>query len=167
MSLLTHARALGRHRGKTPHQLRTELDAAICTGLAQQTFIAELAAERNRLEAQLDQAGIDRSGTLEDLQAMTADRDRLQLELIEARAELANATRVTVPPMERDTSNGADQATGPIDVRPLQEAAAAGLLSPVIHVSTSGASADPGQPPRAAGRGVDDTQPLNTVGEVA
>lgn len=50
----------------------------------------------------------------------------------------------------------------PVDVRPLWEAAAAGLLSPVVRVSTSGASADPGQP-RQASRGVDDAQPLKTV----
>lgn len=43
----------------------------------------------------------------------------------------ANANRVTVPPMVRDTSAVEDQATGPIDVRPLWAARDAGLLGPV------------------------------------
>lgn len=43
----------------------------------------------------------------------------------------ANANRVTVPPMVRDTSAIEDQATGPIDVRPLWAAAQAGHLGPV------------------------------------
>lgn len=43
-------------------------------------------------------------------------------ELLELRAYRAEAEAVTVPPMVRDTSNGADQATTPIDVRPLWNA---------------------------------------------
>lgn len=43
----------------------------------------------------------------------------------------ANAHRITVPGMVRPVDGPEDQATGPIDVRPLQEAAAAGLLGPV------------------------------------
>lgn len=50
----------------------------------------------------------------------------------------------------------------PVDVRPLWEAAAAGLLGPVVQVSTSSASAAPGHV-RHASWGVDDTQPLKTV----
>ncbi|MEU6990296.1 hypothetical protein ABZ953_06495 [Streptomyces sp. NPDC046465] len=69
MSMLTRARSIGRHRGKTPAQLRAELDEAICIGLAQQTLIAELTAERTRLEGQLDAAGIELSGAREDLRA--------------------------------------------------------------------------------------------------
>lgn len=51
----------------------------------------------------------------------------------------ANATAVTVPPMVRDTSDPADQATGPIDVKALWEARDAGLLGPVLdpgHITT-------------------------------
>ncbi|WP_329390076.1 hypothetical protein [Streptomyces sp. NBC_01716] len=43
-------------------------------------------------------------------------------ELLELRAYKAETTAITVPPMVRDTSNGADQATEPIDVRPLWNA---------------------------------------------
>lgn len=46
---------------------------------------------------------------------LTAERDQLA-------ADLANARAVTVPPMQRDTSNGADQATAPwgLDVSDLR-----------------------------------------------
>ena len=80
---------------------------------------------------------------------LQADNADLTHEVRALRAELANRDAVTVPPMERDTSNGADQATAPIDVRSLREAADAGLLSPVIRISTAGASANPGLPPAA------------------
>lgn len=95
-----------------------------------------------------------------DLFDLTAERDALADEVRHLRAALANATAVTVPPAVRDTRNGADQATAPIDVRSLRDAADVGLLSPIVRVSTSGASANPGQPPVTWGRGTDDTQPL-------
>lgn len=84
-----------------------------------------------------------------DVDDLTGERDQLAAENTRLRAELANRDAVTVPPMERDTSNGADQATAPIDVRSLREAADAGLLSPVVRISAKGASADPGLPPAA------------------
>lgn len=45
----------------------------------------------------------------------------------------ANANRIDVPPMVRDTSDPADQATGPINVTALWEARDAGLLGPVTN----------------------------------
>lgn len=113
---------------------------------------------RKRAEAEIA-AGLMQS----DRDQAIADREADAAELAELRAYKANVEAVTVPPMERDTRNGADQATGPIDVRPLWEAHGMG---PVVQVSTSGASADPSYV-RQAGWGVDDTQPLTTVEEVA
>ena len=84
-----------------------------------------------------------------DVYDLTGERDRLAAENVRLRAELANRDAVTVPPMERDTTAAEDQATAPIDVRSLREAADAGLLSPVIRISTAGASADPGRAPAA------------------
>ena len=54
----------------------------------------------------------------------------------------ANANRIDVPPMVRDTTAIEDQATAPqgIDVSTLQAAAAAGLLGPVTdpgHITTT------------------------------
>lgn len=116
---------------------------------------------RKRAEAEIAAALMQ-----SDRDKAIAEREADAAELHELRAFKANAEAVTVPPMERDTRNGADQATGPIDVRPLQEAAAAGLLGPVVQVSTSGASANPGQP-RQTSWGVAATLPLKTVEEVA
>jgi hypothetical protein len=45
----------------------------------------------------------------------------------------ANANAITVPCGIRDNSAVEDQATGPIDVRPLWEARDAGLLGPVTN----------------------------------
>ncbi|MFD5910301.1 hypothetical protein ACFWHL_16440 [Streptomyces massasporeus] len=59
----------------------------------------------------------------------------------------ANANRITVPRMQRDTSAIEDQATGPIDVRPLWAARDAGLLG--------GPVTDPGRTGPD-----DDTQPI-------
>jgi hypothetical protein len=82
-----------------------------------------------------------------DIDDLTDERDEWRAEVLRFRARFgaqlaaeANAHRIDVPPMFRDTSDPADQATGPIDVRPLREAAAAGLLGPVTnpgHISTS------------------------------
>jgi len=126
MSLLGTVRSHGRHRGKSPSQLRRELDTALCELSAQATRVSELWAERNELEAQLDTAGIDLSGVKLDLEQATTERDAL-------RAELANRDAITVPPMERDTSDGADQATQPIPVITLAQA----FAGPVIAVAGS------------------------------
>jgi hypothetical protein len=76
---------------------------------------------------------------LADIDDLTIERDGLLDEVLMFRARFgaqlaaeANAAAVTVPPMVRDTTAIEDQATGPIYVRPLQEAAAAGLLGPVL-----------------------------------
>ncbi|MFJ4932369.1 hypothetical protein ACIP8U_00660 [Streptomyces pseudovenezuelae] len=71
---------------------------------------------------------------------MQMDRDEWMAEALRLRALLApykaaeaNAHRIDVPPMQRDTTAIEDQATGPIDVRTLREAADAGLLGPVTN----------------------------------
>jgi len=91
-----------------------------------------------------------------DIDDLTAERDHWRDEALALRkrfaAELAaeaNATRVTVPSWVRDTSAIEDQATGPIDVSPLWEAAAAGLLGPVTDPGRIGPD--------------DDTQPIKAI----
>ncbi|GAA1887615.1 hypothetical protein GCM10009837_06690 [Streptomyces durmitorensis] len=170
MSVLDTVRAFADCRGLTRRQvvqkvgqLVREADDAACQMVAMATEIDEQKAARTKAEEDFDRAAIAYSGLLEDLRVEREKTKQLEAELAPYRAAEANANRVTVPPMERDTRNGADQATGPIDVRPLWAAADAGLLGPVVRVSTSGASADPSQPPRAASWGVDDTQPLSTM----
>lgn len=138
MALLQDVRAKAKHRGLTPWQLvqkvrRLErgLDDATCKVIELTTENDELKAERNRLEDEFDTAAIDRSAALEDLQAAEREIAYLQKRLAPYLADEANAHRVTVPPMERDTSDPADQATGPINVTALWEARDAGLLEPV------------------------------------
>jgi hypothetical protein len=77
VSLTTPWRGRGQHRGKTPAQLRRELDKALCDLVALATRLDEVTTDRNRLEAQLDDAGIDLSGALHDLGAARRDIDRL------------------------------------------------------------------------------------------
>jgi outer membrane murein-binding lipoprotein Lpp len=153
MALLQNVRSKARHRGLTPWQLvqkirRLEqgLDETTCKVIELATENDVLKAERSQLESQLDKAGIDYSGALDDARQAREERDewRNRALALQARfgAQLAaedNAHRVDVPPMVRDTSAIEDQATGPIDVRTLREAANAGLLGPVTdpgHVHT-------------------------------
>ncbi|MFI8872398.1 hypothetical protein [Streptomyces sp. NPDC055243] len=174
MSVLDTARAYADCRGLTRRQviqkvgqLVREADNAACQMVAMATEVDELKASRDEAQDNFDQAAVAYSGILEDLRGVTDQLAVANAELAELRAFKANATAVDVPPMERDTRAVEDQATGPIDVRPLHEAAAAGLLGPVVRVSTSGTSADPGHVPVASGRGGEDTQPLTTVKGVA
>jgi predicted flap endonuclease-1-like 5' DNA nuclease len=69
------------------------------------------------------------------------EAERLAAELAPHQAAEANANRIDVPPMVRDTDDPADQATTPIDVRPLWVALGIG---PTVAVT------DPGHVPAVA-----------------
>jgi hypothetical protein len=91
-----------------------------------------------------------------DIDDLTAERDALAEEVTALKrrfgpqlAAEANAHRIDVPPMVRDTTAIEDQATGPIDVSPLWEARDAGLLGPVTDPGRIGPD--------------DDTQPIPAV----
>jgi hypothetical protein len=93
---------------------------------------------------------------LADIDELTEERDywrdtalALQKRFASELAAEANATRVTVPSWVRDTSDPADQATGPIDVSPLWAARDAGLLGPVTDPGRIGPD--------------DDTQPIEAI----
>lgn len=159
MSILQDLRTRGRHRGKTPWQLvqtigRLERDAdrLTCQIVELATENDELRADRNRIEGEREQEAIAYQAAVDEL---TEERDALHYEVRRMRdrfgpqmAAEANATRVTVPPMVRDTSALEDQATEPqgIDVRSLWAAAEAGLLRAVTDPGRIGPD--------------DDTQPL-------
>jgi hypothetical protein len=73
--------------------------------------------------------------------------DNLRAQLAPFLAEEANAHRVDVPPMVRDTAAMEDQATAPIDVKPLWEAldihyAGPGAASPT-HVPSWAVADEP------------------------
>jgi septal ring factor EnvC (AmiA/AmiB activator) len=80
-----------------------------------------------------------------DVDELTAERNEWRDEALRLRARFgpqlaaeANATRVDVPPMVRDTSDGADQATEPINVRPLWQA---------LNLGPTAATTNPGRLP--------------------
>lgn len=133
MSLLQGVKAKARHRGLTPWQLvqkirrlEADLDETTCKVIELTTEVDGLKAERNQLEADFDRAAIDLSGSREDLQAAEGEIAYLRARLAPFLAAEANAHRIDVPAMERDTSHPADQATAPIDVRPLWAALGVG-----------------------------------------
>lgn len=156
MVLLQDVRTKARHRGLTPWQLvqkirRLEqgLDETTCKVIELATENDVLKAERNRLEGDFDQAAIDLSGAREDLRAAEDEIAYLRKRLAPFLAAEANETAVTVPPMHRDTSDGADQATEPIDVRDLRARFAEGPVV-TLHPSPQ-AAVDPAHVPSLAG----------------
>ena len=118
MTVIDHIpglKAVGRHRGKTPTQLRRELDAALCDLSAMATRVGELTAERNQLEGQLDEAGIELSGARHDLHIAGKEKQRLQAALKAWESRWANAHPVNVP-APRDLRLADDRPTVPVDV---------------------------------------------------
>jgi hypothetical protein len=110
-------------------------------------FFALLIQDRNDVYAAWEDERRKRGAAEQAAAAMQSERDELLEECAEWRVEAqtlgnrlapflaaeANAHRVTVPPMVRDTSAIEDQATGPINVTALWEAADAGLLGAVTN----------------------------------
>jgi len=134
-------------------ELRDENRKLLTRQMAADDYFALLVQDRNEVYAAWEDERRKREDAEQAAAAMQSERDELLEECVEWRVEAqtlrkrlapflaaeANAHRVDVPPMERDTSAIEDQATGPIDVRTLQEAANAGLLGPVTdpgHIAT-------------------------------
>jgi hypothetical protein len=100
-----------------------------------------------KTEAQLRaEAEIVAACTQSQLEETQAENERLTTEVTALRAQIANLTGVTVPPMVRDIDPG-DHATEPtgIDVRPLWEALRE--HGPVIPVPTPTAGTSPAHIP--------------------
>lgn len=129
MSVIQDLRTRARHRGHTPRQLiqkigrlEHEAEGRTCQMIGMATRIDELTADRNRYQADFDRAAVAYSGVLEDLREATAEVADLRARLAPYLAAEANATAVSLPPLERDTSDPADQATEPVRVLTLAEA---------------------------------------------
>ncbi|MGW1135683.1 hypothetical protein [Streptomyces griseoluteus] len=145
MTITQDIRTRRKHRGKTPWQLvqtigrlEREADQQTCHLVALATENDELRADRNRLANQLDETTVVHQATVDDL---TAERDELRDELRALKrrfgpqlADDANTLAITVPPMVRDTSDPADQATAPIDVKPLWTALGIGPVLDPGHI---------------------------------
>jgi hypothetical protein len=113
MTVIQDLRTRRRHRGCTPWQLiqligrmEQEADDRTCQMLVLATEVDGWKTAHNQLQGQLDEAGIELSGALEDLAA--AGRELTQL-----RAALANATAISAPVGHRDITPG-DRPTQPI-----------------------------------------------------
>ena len=141
MSILSTARSAARHRQMS----RLEMAAYIAQLEGQNTA---LTAENTLLERQLDAAGIELSGALEDVRVARNENLRLDAALTATNAQLANATAKSDLPQHIST-----QPTPTVqrfDTGPVLRSGA----SPLAVV-------DPGQIRRTTwGRANDDTQPL-------
>jgi hypothetical protein len=122
---------VARHRSATPAELREENRLLLAREIAADDFFALLTQDRDDVYEAWEQARQQAADAELVVVCQQADIEELQRENAQLRAQLANATRVTVPPMERDTRNGADQATAPIDVRPLWDAI---CIGPIVRV---------------------------------
>lgn len=137
MSLLLSGH--GTHRAEPPRKVRSERDELACA-LVRETTRSQL------LQDQLDQAGIDYSGALEDLREARETNARLNDEVTRLQAALANATRIDVAAGHRDIDPD-DQPTQPIDVRPLLTRFDTG---PIRRLNVSPLAVDPTHIPQAA-----------------
>ncbi|MCW7941613.1 hypothetical protein AAW14_06075 [Streptomyces hygroscopicus] len=163
MSITQDLRTRARHRGKTPWQLvktigrlEREADDNTCQMVAMATEIDTLTADRNRLAAQLDETVIAHQATIDEL---IEERDGLAAELAALKRRFAadiaieaNAYRIDVPQIgHRDTSAIEDQATTPIDVKPLWQALGIGTVTTVdtVTVIDNPNAADPANLPAA------------------
>jgi hypothetical protein len=135
-------KAVGRHRGKTPAQLRRELDAALCDLSALATRVGELTAERNQLEGQLDEAGIDLSGARHDLRIAGQEQKRLQDAIRAWEARWANAFPVSVR-APRDLRPADERPTVPVDVSSVRP------IHRVIPITERADAANPANIPAA------------------
>lgn len=97
---------------KTQRVQLADAEALRAWTASQQTKAEELVV---KLQADVDDLTAERDGLAEELAAL---RRRFAPQI----AAEANANRITVPPMVRDTSAIEDQATGPIPVLTLHQA---------------------------------------------
>ncbi|MGW0920175.1 hypothetical protein ACWD3J_14295 [Streptomyces sp. NPDC002755] len=93
----------GKHRGKSAPALRRELAAAERRITQLLASLDQLAAERNQLERELDQASIDVSTVHDDLRIARGETDRALAALTATAADLANATAISDLPQHIST----------------------------------------------------------------
>ncbi|MFE9777794.1 hypothetical protein ACFYPA_06505 [Streptomyces sp. NPDC005775] len=106
-----------------------------------------------------------------DLEERTGQRDQARTEADRLRTRLApylaadaNRDAITVPPAERDTTAVEDQATAPIDVKPLWQAHGIG---PVVRIADTPDTTDPRTPTWVPGPAEPDSETTHTFRVVA
>jgi hypothetical protein len=119
-------------------ELRDENRKLLTRQMAADDYFALLMQDRDEVYAAWGFAEQARQEAEMVAACMQSERDEWRDEALALRAKFgpqlaaeANAHRVDVPPMVRDTAAMEDQATGPIDVTTLWAARDAGLLGPV------------------------------------
>jgi hypothetical protein len=135
-------------------ELRDENRKLLTRQMAADDFFALLVQDRDEVHVAWQQEKKART-LLEDINRSLRSEvdawqdlvDNLRAQLAPFLAEEANAHRVDVPPMVRDTAAMEDQATAPIDVKPLWEAldihyAGPGAASPT-HVPSWAVADEP------------------------
>lgn len=155
--LLPSLKGRGRRRAVDEVERLRENEIALLTNLhAAGDEIALLRQDLKEARARQAEAEEIVVAQLADIDDLTAERDMWRDEALALRTRFgpqlaaeANANAVTVPSWVRDTRDPADQATGPIDVRPLWAARDAGLLGPVTNPGRIGPD--------------DDTQPIEAI----
>lgn len=137
----------GRRRAVDEVQRLREQEISLLTNLHaagdEIAFLQQTLAAVRRRQGEAEEIVVQQQADLIDV---TAERDALAEEVAALKrrfgaqlAAEANAARIDVPPMVRDTSAMEDQATEPINVRPLWEALNRRYLGPVLdpgHVTT-------------------------------
>lgn len=146
MSILSTARRVARHRSATPAELREENRLLLAREVAAADFFALLIRDRDEVYAAWKQSQQRVADAELVVVCQQGDIEELTAEVTALKAQLANASRVDVPPMERDTRHGADQATTPINVRELRDSFNAG---PVVTLHHSPQAANPAHVPAA------------------
>lgn len=160
-------RERGKHRPDTVISALREENRRLLTRLmATDDYFALLIDDRIQVYAAWEYEQQRRAEAELVAACVQSERDDLADEVVQLRRELApylaaeaNAGAVTLPPVYRDTSDPADQATGPIDVRPLWEAIGIG---PVVSLHYPPQAVDPAHIPAPPKTG-----PATTAGEGA
>ncbi|MFG3136049.1 hypothetical protein ACGFZA_07480 [Streptomyces sp. NPDC048211] len=121
-------------------------------------------AEVRVLRAEAEQVVVCLAANVEEL---TEERDQLaeanealRTQLAPYLAADANRDAITVPDLVRDTAAVEDQATAPIDVRPLWEAHG---ISPVLRIADAPSVDDPRTPTWVPGPDSETTQSLRVA----
>ncbi|MFJ4974151.1 hypothetical protein ACIP6X_02170 [Streptomyces coeruleorubidus] len=130
MALNLLPKGTGRRRAiEKVAELRRDLSLALSQMHAAGDEIALLQqdlAEARGMQAEAEEIVVQQQATVDEL---TTERDYWRDEALALKARFgphlaaeANANRIDVPPMIRPIDGPEDQATGPIDVRPLWDA---------------------------------------------
>lgn len=137
-AILSRLRGPGLHRAADEvERLREVNDRLVAQLAAAKTSVAGLEralAKARAHQAEAEQVVVCLAADLDDagqeLERRNADITALRRRLAPYLAAEANAGAVTVPDMVRDTSAIEDQATAPIDVRPLWAALGSVVATP-------------------------------------